>query len=122
TWTYTYDVHGRLRTVTPPDSGPVRTWTYDVAYDRLTSETQPESGTTSYGYDAAGNLATKTDAKGNVFHYEYDANERLIKTTVGSTITTIAYEPGTDKPNLTSNGTVQSAYFFDAAGRVSDRR
>ncbi len=32
---------------------------------------------TDYGYDGAGNVITKTDAKGNITHYTYDALNRL---------------------------------------------
>ena len=43
----------------------------------LTSATNPESGTTSYTYNADGTLATKTDPNGNTESYTYDANQRL---------------------------------------------
>jgi YD repeat-containing protein len=43
----------------------------------LTSATNPESGTTSYTYNADGTLASKTDANGNTETYTYDAYQRL---------------------------------------------
>ena len=42
---------------------PARTWVYNDR-GQLVSETQPESGTTTYTYDAAGNRASRTDALG----------------------------------------------------------
>lgn len=52
---------------------------YDVVY-RLTSETigygSPEAATTTYQYDLAGNVITKTDAKGNTTTYQYDLRNR----------------------------------------------
>jgi YD repeat-containing protein len=48
-----------------------RTWTYDAVTTNLTSETQPESGTTCYTY-AADLVATKTDANLSVTTYTYD--------------------------------------------------
>jgi RHS repeat-associated protein len=39
----------------------------------------PETGTTTYSYDAAGNLISKTDAKGVTVSFQYDALNRLTK-------------------------------------------
>src|SRR4029079_15636410 len=51
--TYGYDGHGKQNTVTSKGS----TWTtvYDLL-GRATSKTDPDAGTTSMVYDAAGNL------------------------------------------------------------------
>jgi YD repeat-containing protein len=46
---------------------------------RLLASTQPESGTTSYQYDAAGNLTYRSDARGEETCYQYDALNRLQK-------------------------------------------
>lgn len=43
----------------------------------LSSATNPESGTVTYGYDNDGNLTTRTDARNVVSHYTYDALSRL---------------------------------------------
>jgi YD repeat-containing protein len=43
----------------------------------LPSATNPESGTTSYTYNADGTLASKKDANGNTETYTYDAYQRL---------------------------------------------
>ena len=64
---------------------------------RLTSATNPESGTTSYSYDSAGNLTQKTDARGVVTTYGYDALNRL---------TQKAY----------NDGTSGVSYSYDAVG------
>jgi YD repeat-containing protein len=45
---------------------------------RLTSATNPESGTISYSYDSNGNLTQKTDARSIVTSFAYDALNRLI--------------------------------------------
>ncbi len=37
----------------------------------------PDTGTTTYGYDPAGNMTSKTDAKGVTISYVYDALNRL---------------------------------------------
>ena len=88
---YTYNVLGNLLTVTQnAQPGAIggqqsRTYTYD-GLGRLISETNPESGTTTYSYDsnsvcwgagADGNLHTRTDNAGNVTCYLYDALHRM---------------------------------------------
>lgn len=86
-WTkYTYDVLNNLIGVTQnaQSSGSQQTRTY--AYDdlgRMTSENNPESGTTSYTYDtdatcgtSKGDLVKKIDAVGNTSCYAYDSLHR----------------------------------------------
>jgi RHS repeat-associated protein len=93
-WTkYTYDVLGDLLTVTQnaqaaSGSQQTRTYVYD-AMSRLTSETNPESGTKIYVYDSdstmcgngaytsAGNLVKTIDAVGNCVMRYYDALHRV---------------------------------------------
>jgi RHS repeat-associated protein len=104
-WTkYTYDALGDLLTVTQnaqatSSSQQTRTYTYD-AMGRLTSETNPESGTTSYTYDTIasgtcaatyyGDLIKRVDANGNITCYAYDQLHRLLATTYTVTSPTVA--------------------------------
>lgn len=67
-----------------------RTYYYDKV-GRLTSETNPESGTTTYVYDTdptcgtyTGDLVKKADAVGNVTCYAYDARHRVTSVTYQS--------------------------------------
>ena len=57
---YTYDPLDNLLTVT--QGVQTRTFVYS-SLSRLRSATNPESGTTHYCYDAAGNLTSRTDAR-----------------------------------------------------------
>src|SRR6185295_5277127 len=57
-----------------------RTFIYD-SLKRLTSATNPESGTVAYQYDPNGNLTQKTDARGVLSTYGYDALNRNITVT-----------------------------------------
>ena len=91
-WTkYSYDALGHLVGVTQnaQSSGPqTRAYVYDLM-GRLTSETNPESGTTTYYYDTvpagcysfgdnqSGNLEGRKDANGNLDCFHYDALHRL---------------------------------------------
>ena len=71
------------------------------ALGRITSETYPESGTTTYYYDSQsssctasnGRLTEKKDAKGNVLCYSYDSYGRLSQ--------------------VSANGTSCHVYFYD---------
>ena len=88
-WTkYTYDALGHLLTVTQNAQATggqqARTYTYDWA-GRLTSESNPETGNTSYSYDSAcgsysasqGDLTRRVDHAGNTTCFAYDALHRL---------------------------------------------
>jgi RHS repeat-associated protein len=89
-----------------PASWRPRTFTYD-SLSRLTSATNPESGTISYSYDANGNLSTKTSPAPNqngsatvIASYLYDALNRLTqKSFSGGTAPTVKY--GYDATALT---------------------
>jgi len=61
---------------------------------RLTSETHPESATTSYTYNANGNVATRTDARGVVVTSGYDALNRVTSRTYsdGTPSATFGYD------------------------------
>ena len=76
---YAYDALGNLLTVTQGTTQPARVFVYD-SLSRLTSATNPESGTVGYTYDLNGNLHTKTDARGVTATYEYDRLNRNIIT------------------------------------------
>jgi YD repeat-containing protein len=120
TWTYSYNVAGQLVGVTAQD-GIARSWVYNgnLLLDR---EVHPESGTTLYTYDAAGVLATSTDAKGTVTTYAYDGNDRMRTATAGSVVTTTGYELGSDYRAWTSNGSVTATFVYDTAGRLERRQ
>jgi uncharacterized protein RhaS with RHS repeats len=45
-------------------------------FGRVIQEASPDRGVTVYVYDPAGNLAAKTDARGVVTEYAYDALDR----------------------------------------------
>jgi RHS repeat-associated protein len=85
---YTYDALGNLLTVAQnAQPGAVggqqgRTYTYDYL-SRLTSESNPETGTITYTYDtnttcgtSDGDLVKKLDAVGNTICYAYDSLHR----------------------------------------------
>ncbi|HXO00272.1 MAG TPA: RHS repeat-associated core domain-containing protein [Candidatus Acidoferrales bacterium] len=72
---YTYDPLGDLLTVVQGGSHN-RTFVYD-SLKRLTSSTNPETGTVTYTYDPDSNVATKLDARALTITYAYDALNRM---------------------------------------------
>ena len=61
-----------------PGNQDLVSYTYDpVTGDRLT-ETRPLVGTTTYTYDAAGNVETMTDVNGVVTTFTYDGRNRQL--------------------------------------------
>ena len=77
--TYTYTLRNQLTTATMTrgSTTQTRTFNYDQATGRLTSRTLPESGTTTFTYNAAGQLASQTDARGARLEYTWDDKGRL---------------------------------------------
>jgi YD repeat-containing protein len=91
---YTYDVLDNLTGVS--QGVQTRTFVYD-SLKRLTSATNPESGTVTYDYDANGNLITKVDANSITTSLAYDAINRV-----------------TSKSYINSPGTPAISYCYDA--------
>lgn len=71
---YAYDTLDNLITVT--QGAQTRTFAYD-SLKRLTSATNPESGTVSFGYDNNGNLTSRVDARSITATMTYDALNRV---------------------------------------------
>jgi RHS repeat-associated protein len=133
-WTkYTYDPMGNLKTVTQnaqaaAGSQQARTFAYDLL-NRLTSEANPETGTTLYYYDSLtgdaacgtvsfpGNLVKKVDAVGNSVCYSYDALHRMTAATYPSG----AYSGVTPSKHFVyDSATVNSATMSNAKGRMAE--
>jgi YD repeat-containing protein len=83
---YGYDVGGRLASVTMRDGGTTQIRLFD--YDRrglLTSESHPESGVTSYEYDASGSVVSKVTPV-TTLEQSYDGAGRLLTVKAGGAI------------------------------------
>lgn len=80
--TYEYDVLGRLTKVTTDaDTGGAQeevalTWN---SLGQQLSLADANLGTTSYTYDANGNVTSKTDARGTVLYFDYDEFNRILR-------------------------------------------
>ena len=101
TTTYQYDVQDRLDKVIGPDNTVI-----DPGYNLLgwkTAMADPNMGTWSYAYDAAGNLVRQTDARNRTVCFYYDGLNRL---------TGKHYR--TDPNCPTSNPTLNVSYSYDS--------
>ncbi len=146
---YGYDPLGNLTSVVQNGSRN-RSYAYDFL-SRLTSSTTPEAGTFCYGtvsggscqkngYDANGNLATTTDARGIVTTYTHDALHRVTQksysdgtvpalfgydqtsVTVGTDTFSIANSKGRlswSWSGTSSQPIVMKAYSYDSMSRVA---
>jgi RHS repeat-associated protein len=74
--TYTYHPSGELASVTDATGENVWRYTYDL-HGRRTGQSDPDSGSSSVTYDAAGQVLTTTDAKGQVLAFSYDNLGRM---------------------------------------------
>jgi YD repeat-containing protein len=143
TTTYSYNVANQLTGV--GGAMAPRTWAYN-AQGQLTSDTQPEAGTTGYTYEPGGLLWKITDASGQVFTLTYDANERLTnrdgpltasdvtlfydptygrlwKQVTADVTTTYQFEPTTGRPSgrtdVIGGATYQSTYGYDSVDNLT---
>jgi RHS repeat-associated protein len=91
---YAYDVLDDLTTVT--QGVQTRTFVYD-SLKRLSSASNPESGTITYGYDNNGNLTSKLDARSITTTFIYDALNR---------VTSKSYNDNPQTPTV--------SYFYDS--------
>lgn len=112
--TYEYDALGNLTKVVQGKVGQARQ-TRQFSYDslsRLTSATNPESGTTLYEYYDAGNLKKRIDARHVQTDYTYDALNRVTKRAY-------SIEPGYQAP-AGYVATPEVNYFYDGTGMPSE--
>ncbi len=132
--TYTYDKNRNLKTITTPDN-ITTTYTYD-SLNRQLSKQQPgqdENGNnvtivTSMTYNADGQKATTTDAKGNTTTYTYNNRGQLEKITDAQGNTTAYYydragrktaeiSPQNNDPAKTLDQTSRTIYTYDTMDR-----
>lgn len=120
-----YDENNRLRLWDGPGTADDVTLTYDVT-GRLTAQSR-SGASTALGYNAAGQLASRTDVFGAltfVSRYEYDLNENLTKIIYPSgRVVTYEYDTQGRLTTVKQNGAVFADTFtYDGAGRLASYR
>lgn len=123
--TYTYDLNNNLTGVTQnAQSGTTqaRTYVYDDL-SRMTSETNPESGTTTYTYDtdstcgiSKGDLVKEVDHAGDTICFAYDALHRMTSTTYSGTYASVT----PSRYFVYDAATVDSASMSNAKTRLAE--
>ncbi|WP_146108040.1 RHS repeat-associated core domain-containing protein [Actinokineospora auranticolor] len=126
--TYRYTATGLMDRITD-NAG--NTWSYDFDFlGRKTSQTDPDSGTSTVAYDLAGLVTTTTDARGRSLAHEYDDLGRKTATYSGTVpnpnnkLATFTYDGATNgagKPytatRYTADGTfITAVTMYDTAG------
>jgi len=109
-----YDAVGNRTSIT--DGAGTASFTYDVL-SRLTGITRGTDAFT-YGYDAAGNLTSRTYPDSTQIVYGYDDANELTSVTTGGTSTTYGYDPARNLVSamLPPNTSARS---YDRAGRLT---
>ncbi len=117
TESFGYDAYGRLSTYAGSVSG---SYTYDK-YGRVLSETVdygPFTKTWSYTYDTHGNKASFTMPEGTRYDYAYNSLGQILSIASGGRA--VGYQYDLERlTGRTAPGGVQTAYTYDAAGRLS---
>lgn len=127
TTAYTYNASGLMTSMTDP-LNRVTVYSYDGAgRGLLLAETNPLNQTTTYAYDASGNRTSETRQRTTtggpetlVTLYEYDALNRLVKTTYpdGSTTQTAFNAIGKQSETTDQLGR-KTTYLYDDMGRLT---
>ncbi len=86
--TFTYDTRGNLLTRTDA-LGNTTTFTYDPAFGKIASITDPLGNATTFTYDGGGNFLRRVDANGHAIAVTYDSTglPGTISDPLGSTVT-----------------------------------
>jgi YD repeat-containing protein len=137
--TYTYDNHGNLTTKTEQATsdvtgvqgvnatavGAIRTWTYTYnQYGQVLTAVDPLGNTTTYAYDAQGNLSTITNALNQATTLSnYDANGRVGRIVdPNGLVTDLTYAPRgwlTSKTVTAPGITETTRYDYDGVGQLT---
>jgi RHS repeat-associated protein len=127
TWTYTYNSQGQVLTEDGPrtDVSDVTTYTYNTCTSgngcgQLATITDAAGNVTQFlSYDANGNPLTFSDPNGVVTTLAYDARQRLVSRVAGTETTTLEYWPtGLLKKTVLPDGSL-IAYTYDGAHRLT---
>jgi YD repeat-containing protein len=120
TTTYQYDTHGHVTQIDNPrtDVNDVTTYTYDPTYGYLLSIEYPNGRVTYGSYDANHNVGSIRDLNGVTTTYTYDYADRVKTITVGSAVTTYAYDALGNIDYVTLPEGNRIDYEYDTSNRV----
>jgi len=117
-WIYSYNTAGDLTEVTAPKINgvsPTTTYSYD-ANGNLLSTTDADGAATTYGYDANGNLLSVEDGAGNTVSYTYNADDQVLS----KTTYTVPAQGVVGQSDYVAAGGAQATYFvYNTADQLS---
>jgi RHS repeat-associated protein len=122
---YTYDAKGNMLTVTrnAQDANPANhvttTYTYEPVFNQVATITDPLNHTTSFFYDAFGNLERIRDANNNETTYLYNPQGQPISVTTPAGTTQLVYDFGDLVSVIDPLGNV-TIRGLDAIGRLQN--
>lgn len=129
-WQYAYDLYGDVTSTTDPLNNKT-TIQYDTV-GRATSQVSPNGNvsggnptayTTSYSYDAFGDLMQVTDPLGHQTFYQYDANHNLVKLTDAlGQVTQYAYDADNELTQITRADGSTLIYSYDKDGNQTAQK
>jgi YD repeat-containing protein len=101
-------------------AGFTRTYGYNSNF-YLTSVTNPETGTTTYGRDAAGNMTSRSVGTSGITTFTYDGQNRLTATTYpGATPAVTNTYNKTNKLLSVNSSAANRSYSYDANGNLTN--
>lgn len=118
-WSYSYDTQqGYLLAKTDPQSGTT-SYHYDANGNR-TATTNPDGTSTSSLYDTLGNLLSSTDAAGNSTSYSYNSfGQTTSITDPQGGITRYSYDDRGNLISLTDPAGAATSYEYDSKGNMT---
>ncbi len=122
---YTYDENGNILTVSETqgllDTKEIKR-TYDCM-NRVTSYTDYNGNTITYGYDELGNRISLTYPGGEIVRYSYDKNGKLLSVTdPDGAVTRYEYDKnGRMSKTVRPNGSSET-YTYDTAGNLTGQK
>jgi RHS repeat-associated protein len=121
TTAYQYNTHGQVIEIDGPRNNTINdvtAYTYHPTYGYLTSVTYPNGTLTYDSYDANHNVGSMIDLNGVTTTYTYDYADRVKTITVGSAVTTYAYDAlgNIDYATLPAGNRID--YEYDTSNRV----
>jgi YD repeat-containing protein len=116
TTTYSRNILGLLTGVS--QTGSSRSYSYNSKYF-LTTETNPETGTISYGRDNIGNMTSISDSSGTK-NYVYDNIDRLTGISSGTSSITYGYDNADNRTSMVSPS-ASMVYTYDSGNRITSK-
>jgi RHS repeat-associated protein len=117
-----YDSLGQVTKVTDPRNLETRYQMDNLG--NLLSLTSPDTGVTQNTYDEAGNLKTRTDARGKTATYSYDSQNRITQVAYDDQTITYTWDTcanGIGRLCSLANGDSTLAFNYDSHGRITNK-